>query len=211
MPLARHPGCLEVAQIGPSHSRLGVLPSVLLQTDHHECSGPAQAVPACRDLNKFLESVTDDERRRQFRSRIVLILATPVASWWLIGDLTNRRRGNSPRRRRAGLRSGGEARPRGDRSVGASPASARRGLAWLAWAQAAVWIPDGGACCYRLLGPASSSASSGSADRRGNGANIGAGLTIFGGPILAVLLIAAAVAAWHILRSRARRNGSCSG
>ncbi|MEU5791449.1 hypothetical protein ABZ754_27460 [Micromonospora purpureochromogenes] len=43
----------------------------------------------------------------------------------------------------------------------------------------------------------------------GIGANIGAGLTImFGGPILAVLLIAAAVAAQHIHRSRVVRNRS---
>ncbi|NHO83155.1 hypothetical protein [Micromonospora sp. CMU55-4] len=45
----------------------------------------------------------------------------------------------------------------------------------------------------------------------GFGANIGAGLTIiFGGPLLAVPLTAAAVAALQLHLTRARRNGSNS-
>ncbi|GAA4568430.1 hypothetical protein GCM10023176_22820 [Micromonospora coerulea] len=142
---------------------------------------------------------------------LVLILATPVASWWLVGDLSEE------------VAEGVELDygipplsldPLGDGVVGVLACiAAIRALALLVSATSSrrldsrwwlVLLPLVGAGV--LVGFAWRVLTAGVI-----GANIGGGLTIiFGGPLLGVLLIAAAAAALQIRWSRVRRNGSNS-
>ncbi|RLK25787.1 hypothetical protein DER29_3798 [Micromonospora sp. M71_S20] len=139
---------------------------------------------------------------------LVLVLGTPVASWWLIGDLTN----DEARRLAAeGVELDYAIRPvslgpAGDRIVGVlACVGVVVALAWLLRATARrrldprwwwVLVPLVGAGV--LVGLAWRVLTAG-----GIGANIGAGLMVVaGGPALTVLLIVAAVAAMRMRRPR---------
>lgn len=143
---------------------------------------------------------------------LVLIVAIPVASWWLIGDQTN----EAARQLDAeGVELDYAIRPMtlgpvGDRIAGVLACIGTIGaLGALVWGTSTrkvdsrwwwVLLPLVGAGA--LVGIAWRVLTAG-----GIGANIGAGLTIIaGGPLLAALLIAAAVAALQMHRDRIRRN-----
>ncbi|MEH1102367.1 hypothetical protein [Micromonospora sp. CPCC 205561] len=148
---------------------------------------------------------------------LVLVLCTPVAAWWLIGDLT----GDEARRLAAeGVDLDYAIRPvnlgaTGDRIVGALAcvgvvlalagllrATSRRRLDPRWW-----WVLVPLVAAGVLLGLAWRVLTAG-----GIGANIGAGLTVVaGGPALAVLLTVAAVAALRLRRNRPRRGPHGSG
>ncbi|MEU5562707.1 hypothetical protein [Micromonospora musae] len=148
---------------------------------------------------------------------LVLVLATPVISWWLIGDLTN----DEARRLAAeGVELDYAFRPvslgpAGNRTVGVLACIGGLGaLAWLVratsrrrvdrrWWGVLLPLVGGGI----LVGFGWQVMTAG-----GIGANIGAGLTImFGGPILVVLLVTAAVMAWRLRGGRVGRDrGSAS-
>ncbi|MEU8261579.1 hypothetical protein AB0C02_13285 [Micromonospora sp. NPDC048999] len=145
---------------------------------------------------------------------LVLILATPVASWWLIGDLSNA----AARQLAAeGVELDYVIRPLslgpvGDRIVGLLACIGALGaLAWLMWATPSRrldsrwwWVLLPLVVAGVLVGFGWRVLTSGALS-----ANIGAGLTvIFGGPLLAALLLAAAVAAVHMRLVRMRRNSS---
>ncbi|MGC4789523.1 hypothetical protein ACLQ22_17020 [Micromonospora sp. DT178] len=146
---------------------------------------------------------------------LALVLGTPVASWWLIGDLTN----DEARRLAAeGVELDYAIRPvslgpAGDRIVGVlACVGVVVALAWLLRATARrrldprwwwVLVPLVGAGVLVGLGWRVLTAG-------GIGANIGAGLMVIaGGPALAVLLIVAAVAA--VRMRRPRRGPDASG
>ncbi|TYB35484.1 hypothetical protein FXF50_23955 [Micromonospora sp. AP08] len=147
---------------------------------------------------------------------LVLILATPVASWGLIGDLTNE---EARQLAAEGVELDYAIRPVslgpvGDRIVGVLACIGVIGAL-------ALLVRDTYTCrldsrWWRVLLPLVGAGVVVGFTWRvltagGIGANIGAGLIIiFGGPLLAVLLIAAAVAALHLHLTRARRNGSNS-
>jgi len=137
---------------------------------------------------------------------LVLVLATPVAAWWLIGDLTN----DEARHLAAeGVELDYAFRPvslgpMGDRIVGVLACiCVIVAFSWLVRATSShhlnsrwwrVLVPLVGAGV--LVGFAWRVLTAG-----GIGANIGAGLTvIFGSPLLAILLAAAAVAALRLRR-----------
>ncbi|MEH0843307.1 hypothetical protein V6U81_13065 [Micromonospora sp. CPCC 205711] len=144
---------------------------------------------------------------------LVLILAAPVASWWLTGDLTN----EAARQLAAqGVELDYEFRPLslgpvGDRTVGVLACISAIGALGLLVRGTATRRLDSG--WWPVLLPlVGAGAVVGFAWRvltaGGIGANIGAGLTImFGGPVLAVLLVAAAAAAaLQMHRIRLRRH-----
>lgn len=135
---------------------------------------------------------------------LLLVLATPVAVWWLIGDLTD-----SEARR---LAAEGVALDYAVRPVGLGPAGDRivgvlacvaaaialgvlvrstlvRGLDARWWTVLLPLVAAGA-----LVGFAGRIVTAG-----GIGTNIGAGLTVLvGGPVLVVLLLVAAVGAWRL-------------
>ncbi|MGC4763911.1 hypothetical protein ACLQ20_13745 [Micromonospora sp. DT46] len=142
---------------------------------------------------------------------LVLVLCTPVAAWWLIGDLT----GDEARRLAAeGVELDYAIRPvslgaTGDRVVGVlACVGVALALAWLIRATARRrldrrwwWVLAPLVAAGVLLGLAWRVLTAG-----GIGANIGAGLMVIaGGPALAVLLIVAAVAALRMRRNRPPR------
>ncbi|MEU7934725.1 hypothetical protein [Micromonospora echinofusca] len=142
---------------------------------------------------------------------LILLLCTPVAAWWLIGDLT----GDEARRLAAeGVELDYAIRPvslgtTGDRIVGVlACVGVVLALAWLLRATARRsldrrwwWVLAPLVAAGALLGLAWRVLTAG-----GIGANIGAGLMlIVGGPALAVLLIVAAVAALRMRRNRPSR------
>ncbi|NJP34519.1 hypothetical protein [Micromonospora thermarum] len=135
---------------------------------------------------------------------LLLVLATPVAVWWLVGDVTS---GDARRLAAEGVALDHTVRPvslgaTGDRIVGvlACVAAAvalgvlvrgtvvrRLDARW--WAVLAPLVVAGA-----LVGYAARVLTAGVI-----GANIGAGLIVLvGGPVLAVLLVVAAVAAWRL-------------
>ncbi|MEU6076320.1 hypothetical protein [Micromonospora sp. NPDC047074] len=148
---------------------------------------------------------------------LVLVLCVPVASWWLIGDLT----GDEARRLAAeGVDLDYAVRPvslgaAGDRIVGALAcvgavaafavllrAMARRRLDRRWWRVLLPLVAAG-----VLVGFAWRVLTAG-----GIGANIGAGLMLMaGGPALAILLTVAAVAALRLRGNRAPRRPYGSG
>ncbi|MCX4390895.1 hypothetical protein OG777_28765 [Micromonospora peucetia] len=145
---------------------------------------------------------------------LVLVLCTPVASWWLIGDLTN----DEARQLAAeGADLDYAIRPvslgpAGDRIFGAlACVGAIAAVAGLVWAMSRHRLDPR---WWRVLLPlVAAGVLVGFAWRvltaGGIGANIGAGLMIMaGGPVLAVMLTVAAVAT---LRMRRSRRVGCGG
>ncbi|WP_433389717.1 hypothetical protein [Micromonospora sp. KLBMP9576] len=142
---------------------------------------------------------------------LVAVLATPVASWWLVGDLTDDsivagETGVSHVIRPVSLG------PVGDPLVGVLACVAVVvGLAWLVRATSKRrldarwwWVLAPLVAAGVLVGLAGRVLTAGVVD-----ANIGAGLAlIVGGPVLLVLLTVAAAAALHLRRSRARHDHS---
>lgn len=142
--------------------------------------------------------------RRSLRlASLVLVLATPVAVWWLVGDLTD---GRARRLAAEGVALDYAVRPvslgpAGDRIVGVlACVAAVLALGVLVRATAVRRLDAG---WWTVLAPlVAAGALVGFAGRvvtaGGVGANIGAGLMVLaGGPALVVLLVVAAVAGWR--------------
>ncbi|MGN9778229.1 hypothetical protein ACTMS0_21055 [Micromonospora sp. H33] len=135
---------------------------------------------------------------------LLLVLATPVAAWWLIGDLTS---GQARRLAAEGTALDYTVRPvslgaAGDRIVGVlACVAALVALGVLVRGTVVRQVdPRWWAVLLPLVAAGALAGYAGRVLTAGViGANIGAGLIVLtGGPVLVVLLVVAAVAAWRL-------------